>query len=133
MEGHGWAHDWLVNWTNTSDSIYWEVVVDQPGTFRIELLYNCPASNIGTDLQIDCAGESTSAVISEAHDPEYIPSPDRVTRIEVYEKEWARLKMGSLNIPSGEQTIVLKAAKIPSGLVGEIKGVELKRIVYDPL
>ncbi len=133
MEGHGWAHDWLVNWTNTSDSIYWEVVVDQPGTFSIELLYSSPGSDIGADLQIHCAGESTSAVISEAHDPEYIPSPDRVTRIEVYEKEWARLKMGNLNIPSGEQIIVVKVNKIPASEVGEIKGLKLKRIVSDRL
>lgn len=133
MEGHGWAHDWLVTWTNTSDSIYWEVVVDQPGTFSIELLYSCPGTDIGADLQIHCDGESTSAVISEAHDPEYIPSPDRVTRIEVYEKEWARLQMGNLNIQSGAQSIVLKADKIPAGQVGEIKGLELKRNVSDPL
>lgn len=133
IEGHGWAHDWLVNWTNTSDSVYWEVVVDQPGNFSIELLYSCPSSNIGANLQIHCAGESICAVISDAHDPEFMPSPDRVARIEVYEKEWARLYMGNLNISSGDQTIVLKTDKIPSGSVGEIKGVELKRIVSNPL
>lgn len=133
MEGHGWAHDWLVNWTNTSDSVYWEVVVDQPGTFSIELLYSCTESNVGADLHLLCAGESASAVISKAHDPEYIPSPDRIPRIEVYEKEWARLKMGNLNISSGEQTIVLKAGNIPSGQVGEIKGLELKRITSESL
>jgi arylsulfatase A len=132
MEGHGWAHDWLVNWINTSDSIYWNVVVDQPENFSIELLYSCRGSDIGAGLQIHCADESTSAIISEAHDPEYIPSPDRVTRIEVYEKEWARLQMGNLNISSGDQTIVLKAGNIPSGQVGEIKGLELKRNAPDP-
>lgn len=24
-EGHGWVHDWLVNWTSPIDSIWWDL------------------------------------------------------------------------------------------------------------
>ncbi len=128
MEGHGWAHDWLVNWTNTSDSIYWEVVVDQPATFDVKLLYSCPEEYLGAKLTISTSGNECSATIEQKHDPEYIPSPDRVRRIEVYEKEWGKLPMGTLSIGAGNQVIVIKASDIPNGAVGEIKGLTLTKI-----
>ena len=127
-EGHGWAHDWLVNWINSEDSIYWDVVVDQPTEFSLELLYSCPIGNIGAVLEASNSENKLKAEIINSHDPEYFPSPDRIQRIEVYEKEWARLPMGNLNINSGNQRIVLKAKDIPNGMVGEIKGLQLTRV-----
>lgn len=128
MEGHGWAHDWLVNWENSSDSIYWEVVVDQPTNFTVELLYSCPEENVGSELSIEGGKVANKARITEAHNPEYMPSPDRIPRIEVYEKEWATLDMGALQIAEGNQIIVLKANHIENNSVGEIKGLMLKKI-----
>lgn len=127
MEGHGWAHDWLVNWVNESDSIYWDVIVDQPTSFNLELLYSCQEENLGSEISIGCGNQRTNAKISEVHNPEYIPSPDRIKRIEVYEKEWARLDMGALNIDEGKQRIVLSVKSIGGSSVGEIKGLQLTR------
>lgn len=93
MEGHGWAHDWLVNWVNMEDSIYWDVVVDQDTEFSIELLYACQEENIGSQLSVIVNGDKVDALMSIPHDPEYFQSPDRIKRIEVYEKEWAALSM----------------------------------------
>ena len=126
-EGHGWAHDWLVNWMKTTDSIYWDVVVDQATEFSLELLYSCPKENVGAILELSNSGNRINTEITKSHDPEYLPSPDRIQRIEVYEKEWARLPMGNLNIDSGNQRIVLKAKEIPNGIVGEIKGLQLTK------
>lgn len=128
MEGHGWAHDWLVNWTQSADSVYWDVVVDQATDFSLELLYSCPKENLGAVIEASNSGNKTRAEITLAHDPEYFPSPDRIKRIEVYEKEWARLAMGNLTLNPGNQRIVLKAKDIPNGFVGEIKGLQLIRV-----
>jgi len=124
-EGHGWAHDWLVNWTNAEDSIYWEVEVEQSTTFQAELLYSCPEEQVGTTLSLAVASDAVRAKISQAHDPEYLPSPDRIKRIEVYEKEWAELPFGEIDVPAGKQQIVLSAKEIPTDQVGEIKGLRL--------
>ncbi len=128
MEGHGWAHDWLVNWTKTVDSIYWDVVVDQASEYSLELLYSCSEENKGSVLEALNSGNANSAQITVAHDPEYLPSPDRIKRIEVYEKEWAKLSMGNLHINKGNQRIVLKAKDIPNAEVGEIKGLILTKV-----
>lgn len=129
MEGHGWAHDWLVNWTKTEDSVYWDVVVDRAANFNLELLYSCPTGNVGAVLTASNSGNKIEAEIIKPHDPEYFSSPDRIKRIEVYEKEWARLPLGILNIDSGNQQIVLKAKDIPNAMVGEIKGLRLTKII----
>ena len=128
MEGHGWAHDWLVNWVNESDSIFWDVVVDQATTFNCEIVYSCPEENLGSLLTISTAGSTIETTIKTAHDPEYMDSPDRIKRIEVYEKEWARLSIGELSIPEGNQRIVLKSKNIPNGMAGEIKGLQLTKV-----
>ncbi len=128
-EGHGWAHDWLVNWVNTSDSIYWDVVVDQPTEYRLHLLYSCPKENLGADLEVSTLGSSAHGQIQKAYDPEYLPSPDRIKRIEVYEKPWAKLDLGKLAVLKGNQRIVLRAGQISNGAVGEVKGLELVKIV----
>jgi arylsulfatase A len=129
MEGHGWAHDWLVNWVSASDSIYWDVVVEQDSKFKVDLLYSCPEDHVGSIISVSAADKREEASLSIPHDPEYLPSPDRIQRIEVYEKEWARLELGSLTIPQGNQRIVLKAETIPNGEVGEIKGLKLSKFI----
>jgi len=125
MEGHGWAHDWLVNWISTKDSIVWEVVVDQPTAYDVVLAYSCPAENVGSTLRINTAVSSSESAILKAHNPDYLPSPDRIQRIEVYEKEWGRLDLGEITVLPGVQEITLKALDIPAGQVGEIKGLHL--------
>jgi arylsulfatase A len=129
MEGHGWAHDWLVNWQNIQDSIYWDVVVEQATSFELELLYSCPEEQIGSSLSVAVGGSHLEASLSVPHDPDYLPSPDRIQRIEVYEKEWASLVLGSFTIPRGNQQIVLKADMIPDEQVGDIKGLKLSRVI----
>jgi len=128
MEGHGWAHDWLVNWQNKSDSIYWEVVVDQPTSFNVELRYSCPVENVGSELSISCGDSENKVVMKQAHNPDYKPSPDRIQRIEVYEKEWAQLDLGEIHLEEGIQQIVLRAINIKNENVGEIKGLILTKL-----
>lgn len=129
MEGHGWTHDWLVNWSKTKDSIYWNVVVGQATAFKLELLYSCAEGNVGAVIVASNPGNRIKAEITKAHDPEYIESPDRIERIEVYEKKWARLSLGNLKLESGNQQIVLKTKNIPNGAIGKIKGLQLTKVI----
>ncbi len=128
-EGHGWAHDWLVNWKNTCDSIYWDVQVNQPSDYTLDILYSCPEANIGSELIAISGDSKASGSIVQAHDPQYIQGNDRIVRMEVYEKEWARLPMSELHLAKGNQKIVLKAVQIKNGSVGEIKGIVLRKVV----
>ncbi len=121
QEGHGWAHDWLVNWKSSADSIWWQLQVAENTSYQVFLEYTVPPADRGARISVTVGGQQLGQVISEAHDPEYIPSPDRVTRIEVYEKEWARLEIGSVTLPAGRQQVVLKALEIPGSQVCEFR------------
>jgi len=127
QEGHGWVHDWLVNWTAPSDSIYWEVNSPAKQYYTVYLNYTCPADQVGSDIQVSAGSDRFVQRISIAFDPPYITSPDRVKRKEAYEKTWKRVKVGSLLIPEGQTRITVTAPRIVRKEVAEIKSIELVR------
>jgi arylsulfatase A-like enzyme len=127
MEGHGWAHDWLIDWKNIQDSIFWELTVVEETEYRIELLYSCAAGDQGSAIVATYGDESTVAVIGEAFDAPMTDSPDRVPRIEVYEKPWGRLELGTLHLPAGKGVLSLRARQIAGKSVAEVKGLQLTK------
>ena len=124
-EGHGWAHDWLVNWTKPQDSIWWDVEVKEASTYDVALSYTCPASDLGSTVRITTGTDQATATVERAYDPEHIPSPDRVPRQEVYEKEWAQLPLGTVRLAPGHHRLVLQALDIPHQQVLELKNITL--------
>lgn len=67
--------------------------------------------------------ETLKAKIEKAHDPEYIPSPDRIKRKEVYEKIWTELEFGSTELKAGNYELLLLAENIANNEIGEVKSV----------
>jgi arylsulfatase A len=122
----GWAHDWLTNWTSTGDRAWWEIDVARPGRYEVTLLYTCPKADVGSTIKVKAAGRTVEGVVRDAHDPSPLPSPDRVPRSEVYEKTWARLKVGALELPKGPTKLTVQALTKPGRQVGELKGVQIK-------
>ena len=82
----GWANDWITNWTDPAAHAWWPLKVVRPGRFEVTLLYICPKESLGTKLRVEVGGKTLTAVVEKAHNPDPIPSPDRVPRGEVYEK-----------------------------------------------
>ena len=126
-EGHGWAHDWLVHWTDTQDSIWWEVNVKEAGTYEATVSYTCPEADTGSELLLTTGTDRVTTTLNRAFDPEYIPSPDRIPRKEVYEKEWAQWPVGTVRLEPGPRKIVLRALNIPHRQVAELKNVTLTK------
>jgi arylsulfatase A len=102
-------------------------MVEQPSEYSASVLYSCSEENIGSTICLRINDEVVTARIEKAHDPEYIHSPDRVKRIEVFEKEWAELSLGTLTIPAGRQSLIIKAQKTTGEVVCELKGLVLKK------
>lgn len=124
-EGHGWVHDWLVNWTSVKDTISWDVQSLESQEFTLEINYTCPENQVGSELQVSIGKQIIRGLIKDAFDPKMIPSPDRVKRKEVYEKEWKTLVLGKIRLPKGKSRIVLTAPKIAQNEVAEIKSIVL--------
>ncbi|WP_420148124.1 arylsulfatase [Spirosoma sp.] len=124
-QGNGWANDWLINWQSPADSIWWDVIVERPGTYQLSLQYTAPDAARGAILNVTAANKSLQQTLRRSFDPPLKASPDRILRKEVYEKEWAWLSLGRLEFPGGHHRIVLRATSIPNGQVGEVKALLL--------
>jgi arylsulfatase A-like enzyme len=124
----GWANDWLTGWSSPTDRVWWHLDVVKDGRYEITLRYVCPEANVGSRIQVEVGGETLEAALSEPHDPAPILSPDRVPRGEVYEKEWAPLKLGTVRLKQGEATLTVRATSIPGAEAMDLKCVEVRRV-----
>jgi len=124
----GWSNDWLTNWSSESDKIWWNLDVVKQGQFTVLVEYSLSAGNEGVLLSASSGSEMIQTTINRIHDPEFVLSPDRVIRGEVYEKEWAVFEVGSLQLQEGSQTLTISSPEIPGQ-----EGIELKGIILEKL
>ncbi len=122
----GWANDWVTNWTTTEAYPWWEVEVVRTGRFEVTLMYICSKENVGVKVIVEIGGKSLEGVVSRAHNPDPIPSPDRVRRGEVYEKIWAPLTLGTVELSKQRTTLCVKALEIPGNKAFDLKAVRLR-------
>ncbi|WP_206352188.1 arylsulfatase [Tautonia rosea] len=135
---HGYANDWLTNWTRTDQRIQFDLDVLQAGDYRVTLRYTAPDANLGARVRVEAGESSVEGILTEAHDPAPIPSPDRVPRGsfndqgdwrgEAYEKDWNELSLGLLRLGTGRQVLTIRAVEVPGAGVMDLKGVVLERI-----
>ncbi len=126
-EGHGWAHDWLKNWTSETDQMSWLISSDKPVEMRAYIRYTCPEGQTGSTVQLSSQQNKVTATISNAFDEAPLESPDRVKRKEAYEKNWAEMEIGLIKIEEGEYPLVLSALDIPNKEVAEVKSLVLRK------
>jgi arylsulfatase A len=124
----GWANDWIDNWVSAESYPYWEVDVVRAGRFEVALLYGCSEADIGSRIRVEVGGQSLEGVVTPAHVPEVLNSPDRVPRKEVYERTWVPLRMGILEIPAGRTTVRIRAVNRTGSEVMELKAVILQAV-----
>jgi arylsulfatase A len=124
----GWANDYVTNWTSTEAYPWWPVEVVEAGRFEVTLMYVCAKENVSVKVRVEIGDENLDGIVSKAHDPEPIPSPDRVPRGEVYEKIWAPLTLGTVKLSKGRTTLCVKAVEIPASKAIDLKAVRLRRV-----
>ena len=128
MGRSGWANDWITNWTVTDAHPWWEVEVVRPGKYEIALMYTCAKENVGAKVRVEVGGQNVEGVVDRAHEPDPIPSPDRIPRGEVYEKVWAPLTLGAVNLNKGRTRLAVKALTKPGKTVMDLKAVRVRRL-----
>jgi arylsulfatase A len=126
MGRKGWANDWITHWTSTEDAARWELRVVEPGSYRVILMYTCPEADVGAEMQVSIGDATTKTTLTVAHDPDPLPSPDRVPRQEVYEKIWAPLEFPPIELSAGEQDLIVRATGIPGSQAMDLKAVILR-------
>lgn len=125
---YGWANEWITNWTDIEAYPQWNVQIIQPGTFDVALMYACKPENLGAELELKIAEKTLNAKVTIPHDPKLLYSPDRTRRIEAYEKSWARLKMGTIQLRPCKTHLTLKVLAKPGPQLIELKAVHVRKI-----
>jgi arylsulfatase A len=124
----GWANDWVTNWTNMDAYPYWEVEIVNDGTYELTIHYICAKEDVGAEFAIKVGGQTVKGKIKDPHNPEHIPSPDRVERKEVYEKEWQSLTVGKVGLKKGKTRLIVQALSKPGKTVMDLKAVTVRKI-----
>ncbi len=124
----GWANDWVTNWSSIDAYPYWEVDIRKSGTYAVTLMYVCSQENVGAEVVVRIGEQTLQGRVQQAHDPEPVPSPDRVPRKEVYEKIWAPLQLGHLEFSEGRKQVKVKALQKPGEQVMDLKAVRISSI-----
>lgn len=88
----------------------------------------CAQEELGSRIQVEIGQQQIEGIVNEAHDPDPIPSPDYVPRGEVYEKVWACLQLGAVEVPEGRMQLKARALNIAGCKVMELKSVILRQL-----
>jgi arylsulfatase A len=121
----GWANDYVTGWTETSAYPAWQIDVVKPGPYAIALQYAAEPTAVGNQLRIEVGSARVDFRIQTASDAPRIPSPDRVPRKEVFQREWGMLDAGQIELPSGLATLAVRCVSKSSGEVMQLKSVRL--------
>ncbi|MDX1981801.1 MAG: arylsulfatase [Bryobacteraceae bacterium] len=121
---------YFTNWTTKDGRMTWDVEVGAAGRFDAVIYYTCPASDVGSAVELSFLGAAVTAKVAEAHDPPLIgESLDRVSRGgESYVKDFRPLKLGTIDLRRGRGQLTLRATSIAGRQVADIRYVALTRL-----
>ncbi|MCL6259894.1 arylsulfatase [Aquiflexum sp. TKW24L] len=122
----GWANDWFVGFTSESDQVYWDLEAVQNCEYEV---YAQMSNSSPLEIVLDLNGEEWGTTILGANVAEQIPSPDRVPRGEVYEKNWPLIYLGKGRFEKGKVKLTLRA-KGKENVELEIKSVILNELNF---
>ena len=114
------------DWHNLEDSVYWDIEVKTAGNYEVDVLYTCPAEDVGAVLGVSFKGSTVSATIEKPFDPPLKDKDDRVERRESYEKDFQPLNLGTMKLEPGRGNLQLHALKKPGNTVADIRAVRVR-------
>lgn len=125
--GPGFANDWLTNWTDAKAKVWFEVDVAAAGDYEIEIAYDCPVEDAGSKIRIGTASGSLEASVPAAPIKDIpLPHRDEAGKARYRNREWATLKLGTLNLKPGPARLTLEALSMPGSQVMDLKHVKLR-------
>jgi arylsulfatase A-like enzyme len=121
---------YFTHWTSPDDRITWDVEVATTGRYEAVVYYTCPASDVGSTIELSFGDAKVSAPVTVAHDPPLRGKEhDRASRdAESYVKDFAPLQLGVVELKQGRGPLTLRAPKIVGKQAIDMRTVWLKLI-----
>ena len=120
------------NWTNTNDTITWDIEVGQAGSYKAIIFYTCAEGDVGAHMHLSIDGKdnaSTQTVVTQAFDPSlYDKSKERVEKSHYFVKDFKPLTMERpIKLPKDLSVLRLRALKIPGKQAIDVHSIDLVR------
>ncbi len=123
----GFAHDWLTDWTQKDELIWWETEVVKPGRFEVFLKYACFDDAVGTRLRLSVEGDSVEGSIEKPHKPKPVQRPTRISK-KRFVQTFATLKLGEIDLKPGRTRMTIQAVHQTGKGICDVHSLILKRI-----
>jgi arylsulfatase A-like enzyme len=120
----GWANDWFVGFQSDQDKVAWELLVVEETEYEIfaEMTNSKPVT-----LELSINTDTWFSKISEPNLAVDLPSPDRVRRSEVYEKNWPLVPLGKKRFEKGDVLLTLSMNE------DQIAALEIKSLILQKI
>lgn len=125
--GPGFAHDFLVDWTNAAARVWFDIDVARGGAYSVNLLYGCAPQDAGSRVRVSAGGDPIEAVVAPAEAP-VIPLPhrDESGHAKYVNRRWGALRVGRLDLAKGPAQLEIRASSMAGGRALDLKGVVLE-------
>ena len=126
---HGWAHDWIDDWTKTSAFAVWDLDIIESGSYKIELRYALGESDAGAKVAIEIGEKRVLIDQLKTFEHTEKMSLDRIPRQqEAPETDWILANAGVLDLEKGVCQLKISSTDIPGGKSIELKDILITRI-----
>ncbi len=117
---------YFTNWKSKEDAITWDIDVNTPGRYRVEILYTCAARDVGSTVELGFKDARSSGNVAPAWDPVLLDKQDRVPRKgESFLKEFRTLALPPITLEKGRGLLTLRALEIRGEQVMDVRAVNL--------
>ncbi|HIG26915.1 MAG TPA: N-acetylgalactosamine 6-sulfate sulfatase [Verrucomicrobiales bacterium] len=122
-------NSFFTHWTNSEDSITWDVDVAQDGDYQAIVYYTCASGNEEAVIQFSMEnGNSVQTEVTDVFDPPlYDKSKERVENSHYFVKDFNPLKLGTLQLNKGRGSLRLSAPILKGPEAIDVHSIELIR------
>ena len=119
-------NSFVTNWVSSEDKITWEIDVNTDAEYAVTLHYTCPASDVGSLIELRCGDEVFQTRITESFDSPLLDRSDRAPRqTETFFKDFKEVPLGKIHLKKGIGSLELSARQIAGRQVADVWGVAL--------
>lgn len=123
---NGWANDWITKFQAGNNTASWDLEVVEEGSHEVILELSSGAMENQEHIIVEVNDQGLSFSTKEEIIAALVPSPDRIPRGEVYERDWFKVNMGEVELEKGPVRIEITfKGDLSCNL--EIKSVILKQ------
>lgn len=118
---------YFVNWTSQDDRLVWLLDVNTTGRYSVSIDYTCPASDVGSSIELAFRQSKLSGKVTPAWDPPLYTNQDTLPRppAESQMKDFHSLNLGEMRLEAGQGELVVRATNIPRKSVMDLRRITI--------